>query len=138
MANSKWQRQYGYISGNLNLNKDSKELTLSAAGELVQKFIARNSLTETVVSKMVYAMHPQTLPYFDVTANEIVRVGDLGTVTVALKNGYTGSCEITVKAYKENEDAVNEHLIKLVDLLLTINMVLVVLSPKRLNVVFMT
>ena len=113
-------------------------MTLSAAGELVQKFIARNSLTETVVSKMVYAMHPQTLPYFDVTANEIVRVGDLGTVTVALKNGYTGSCEITVKAYKENEDAVNEHLIKLVDLLLTINMVLVVLSPKRLNVVFMT
>lgn len=109
---SEWQTQNGSgntvtSAGNLNLNKDSKELTLSAAGELVQKFIARNSLTETVVSKMVYAMHPQTLPYFDVTANEIVRVGDLGTVTVALKNGYTGSCEITVKAYKENEDAVN-------------------------------
>lgn len=110
--NSEWQVQNGDGStatsaGNLTLQKDSKEVTITAAGELQQKFIARNYLTETVVSKMIYAMLPQVLPYFDVTANEIVRVGDLGTVTVALKNGYTRECEITVKAYKENGAVVN-------------------------------
>lgn len=109
---SEWQIQDGSgdittTAGNLYLDKDSKEIIAVSAGELQQKFIARNYLTETVVSKMIYAMVPQVLPYFDVTANEIVRVGDLGTVTVALKNGYTRDCEITVKAYKENGAVVN-------------------------------
>lgn len=109
---SEWQTQDGggntvTTAGKLTLQKDSKEITISAAGELQQKFIARNYLTETAVTKMIYAMIPQVLPYFDVTSNEIVRVGDISTVTVALKNGYTGDCEITVKAYKENEAVIN-------------------------------
>lgn len=109
---SEWQTQDGggntvTTAGKLTLQKDSKEITISAAEELQQKFIARNYLTETAVTKMIYAMIPQVLPYFDVTANEIVRVGDISTVTVALKNGYTGDCEITVKAYKENEAVIN-------------------------------
>lgn len=109
---SEWQTQDGggntvTTAGKLTLQKDSKEIMISAAGELQQKFIARNYLTETAVTKMIYAMIPQVLPYFDVTSNEIVRVGDISTVTVALKNGYTGDCEITVKAYKENEAVIN-------------------------------
>ena len=112
---SEWQTQSGdgntdTTAGSLNLNKDSKELTLSAAGELVQKFIARNSLTETVVSKMVYAMHPQTLPYFGVTADEVVRVGANGTLIVMMENGYKGNSEIAVRLYKENQAVVHKVL----------------------------
>ena len=108
---SEWQTQNGSgntvtSAGNLNLNKDSKELTLSAAGELVQKFIARNSLSETTVAKMIYAMRPQTLPYFDVTAQEVVRVGESGSLQVAMENGYKGNSEIAVRVYKENDTTV--------------------------------
>ena len=108
---SEWRLQDGSGStvisaGNLIKQKDCKEVTVSAAGELVQKFTARNSLTETIVAKMIYAMRPQTLPYFNVTAQEIVRVGESGSLQVAMENGYNGASEITVKVYKENEATV--------------------------------
>lgn len=108
---SEWQTQDGSgdtvtAVGNLTLDKDSKGIGVVAPGELTQIFIARNYLTETTVTKMIYAMVPQVLPYFDVTAQEVVRVGEGGTLHVAMKNGYTGVSEISVRAYKENETEV--------------------------------
>jgi hypothetical protein len=108
---SEWQTQDGggntvTTAGKLSLQKDSKEITITAAGELQQKFIARNYLTETVVRKMIYAMIPQVLPYFDVTAQEVVRVGETDYLHVTMENGYTGASEITVRVYKENEATV--------------------------------
>ena len=108
---SEWQTQNGSsetvtATGNLTLQKDSKEITITAAGELQQKFIARNYLTETAVTKMIYAMVPQVLPYFDVTAQEVVRVGETDYLHVTMENGYTGASEITVRVYKENEATV--------------------------------
>ena len=51
---SEWQTQDGSGStvataGNLVKQKDSKSIAISDGGELVQKFIARNNLTETAV-----------------------------------------------------------------------------------------
>ena len=113
--NSEWRMQDGSGStvtaaGNLIKQKDSKEVTVSAAGELAQKFIARNSLSETTVTKMIYAMRPQTLPYFDVTAQEVVRVGESGSLQVVMENGYKGNSEIAVRVYKENDTTVYKAL----------------------------
>lgn len=112
---SDWEIQNGdgettIIAGNLTLQKDSKNIVITAEGELKQRFIARNYLTETVVSKMIYAMLPQVLPYFDVSADEILRVGESGLLTVAMKNGYKGTSEITVRIYKENQAMIHKVL----------------------------
>lgn len=107
---SEWQTQDGSGStvttaGNLVKQKDSKSIAISDGGELVQKFIARNNLTETIVSKRIYAMLPQVLPYFTVSASEVVRVGELFVVTVSPEHGYSGGGEMVVKVYRENEDS---------------------------------
>ena len=107
---TEWQTQNGggtpsTSAGNLVLGKDSKQIAIAAAGDLLQKFIARNYMTETVVTKMIYAMIPQVLPYFDVTSStEIVRVGDVGVIKVKPENGYTVVSAV-VRIYKENETA---------------------------------
>ena len=109
---SEWQTNDGSgetetITGNLTLQKDSKEIIVTASGELQQKFIARNYLTETVVFKMIYAMLPQVLPYFDVRATEIVRIGDTGSIQVWPEHGYSGELygHTIVRIYRENEVA---------------------------------
>lgn len=107
---SEWQTQDGSGStvttaGNLVKQKDNKSIAISDGGELVQKFIARNNRTETIVSKRIYAMLPQVLPYFTVSASEVVRVGELFVVTVSPEHGYSGGGEMVVKVYRENEDS---------------------------------
>ena len=107
---SEWQTQDGSggtvtTAGSLVKQKDSKSIAISYGGELLQKFIARNNLTETAVSKRIYAMLPQVLPYFTVSASEVVRVGELFVVTVSPEHGYSGGGEMAVKVYRENEDS---------------------------------
>ena len=107
---SEWQTQDGSggtvtTAGNLVKQKDSKSIAISYGGELLQKFIARNNLTETAVSKRIYAMLPQVLPYFTVSASEVVRVGELFVVTVSPEHGYSGASTMVVKVYRENEDS---------------------------------
>lgn len=110
---SEWQTQDGSggvvtSGGNLTKQKDSKSIAISGGGELLQKFIARNNLSETVVAKRIYAIAPQALPYFDITATEVVRVGDIGYLNITAENGYPTSRSNTIAArvYKENESEV--------------------------------
>ena len=107
---TEWQTQDGggntvTAAGTVSGQKDSKEVVITNPGELQQKLVARNYLTETVVSKTLYAMQPQILPYFDVTATEVVRVGDTGYINIMAENGYPTSRSTTIVAriYKENE-----------------------------------
>lgn len=107
---SEWHTQDGtgntaVSAGNLVLQKDIKHITVAAAGELSQKFVGRNSVSEVEVVKAVYAMDPQTLPYFDVSATETVRVGDTGYIRITAENGYPTSRNNTIIAriYRENE-----------------------------------
>lgn len=92
-------------AGNLIKQKDSKSVVIAGAGELQQKFIARNKLFSNEVIKVIYAMQPQPLPYFDVSADEVVRVGDMGTISIVPANGYSGSLSdaTVVRIYHENE-----------------------------------
>ena len=106
---SEWQTQDGgggtaTTAGNLARQHDYKSVTILGEGELNQKFTARNYLTETVVSKVIYAMLPQVLPYFNVTATETVRVGDTGYIKITAENGYATSrnSSITARIYREN------------------------------------
>lgn len=106
---SEWETQDGSgetmsSAGALTLQKDSKSILVTGAGELRQKFIARNSLFSAELVKTVYAISPQTLPYFDVSADEVVRVGEPGTILVRPEHGYPASRARTVTAriYKEN------------------------------------
>lgn len=105
-----WQVQDGgggisTTAGTITNQSDSKEFTVVAPGELVQKFIARNSLSETVVQKTIYAMQPQGLPYFTVEAiKEIVRAdGEEAEIIVKPENGYAGVNTVEVRVYRENE-----------------------------------
>lgn len=103
-----WQTDDGSTTaasaGTIVQQKDSKTVVITAAGELQQKFLARNYLTETAVDKMIYAMIPQELPYFDVTATEVVRVGGTGYINIIAENGYATSRSNTIVAriYREN------------------------------------
>lgn len=107
---TEWQTQDGggntvTAAGTVSGQKDSKDVVITNPGELRQKLIARNYLTEMAVTKVLYAMQPQVLPYFDVTATEIVRVGDTGYINIMAENGYPTSRDTTIIAriYKENE-----------------------------------
>lgn len=105
---SEWQTQDGggstvTAAGNLTLQKDRKSILISDAGELKQKFIGRNSLSQAEVVKAIYAMQAQALPYFDVTASEVVRVGDVGSINIKPENGYSSECSAVIRIYKENE-----------------------------------
>lgn len=106
---SEWQTNDGNsettVAGNLTKQKDDTSVKIAAAGELHQKFIARNKIFSAEVLKTIYAMTPQTLPYFSVKAKEIARVGEDGNVWVQMENGYTRTCTIAVRVYKENETA---------------------------------
>lgn len=109
---SEWQIQNGNgntttEAGKLTLQKDSKSIAIANAGELKQKFVGRNSVSEVEVIKAIYAMEAQTLPYFNIEAVEVVRVGEIGNISVSPENGYPDSRERTIEAriYKENETA---------------------------------
>lgn len=103
-----WHTQDGsgntaVAAGNLTLQKDSRQVVITAAGDLLQKFTARNIVSEFEVTKAIYAMEPQTLPYFDVTSStEVLRVGDVGVIRVKPENGYTVVAAV-VRIYRENE-----------------------------------
>lgn len=87
------------------MQKDSKSIKIANSGELKQKFIGRNSVSEVEVIKAIYAMEAQTLPYFEVTVTEVLRVGDRGYIDILAENGYATSRRNTAVAriYKENE-----------------------------------
>lgn len=87
-------------------------ITVTTEGELQQKVRAMNfdndgitGLFSAEKSRYLYAMQPQQLPYFDVEVSEIVRVGDIGSITVKPDNGYSFTREhtITAKIYREDE-----------------------------------
>lgn len=106
---TEWQMKDGSgqtstSAGTISGQKDSKDVVIANPGELQQRLVARNYLTETVVSKTLYAMLPQVLPYFDVTATEVVRVGDTGYLNITAENGYPTSRSnvIVARIYKEN------------------------------------
>lgn len=106
---SEWQTQNGggstvTAAGNLTLQKDSKSILIADAGELKQKFIGRNSLSQAEVVKAIYAMQAQSLPYFDIEATEVVRVGFGGNIRVMPENGYRGASGYTaeVRIYQEH------------------------------------
>lgn len=92
-------------AGNLTMQKDSKSVVIAGAGELRQKFIAGNKLFSTEVLKTVYAMQPQALPYFQVKADEVIRVGEPGSIRITPDNGYLAplSHATLVRIYRENE-----------------------------------
>lgn len=107
---SEWQTQDGSgntvtSAGNLMLNKDSKQLTIAAAGVLSQRFKAINNLSSAEITKAVYAMQAQALPYFSVEMLETFRVGETGSILVKPENGYNRTHTVTVKIYKENKTA---------------------------------
>lgn len=117
---SEWQTQDGSGStvtaaGNLALQKDSKQVKITGAGELKQRFIGRNSISEAEVVKAVYAMQPQALPYFDIdysNTSEVIRAGsDNGRINLVTENGYSKSLQdseqtsVQIRIYKENETA---------------------------------
>lgn len=91
----------------------SSELTVAAEGELRQDIRAWNygSYADERFSdfkkRFLYAMLPQTLPYFTVKATEIARVGETGTILIVSENGYPNSRARTMQAriYKENDKA---------------------------------
>ena len=104
---SEWQLNTGNGTttedGNLTKQKDSHQVTVGGDGELQQKFIVENYLTEAEVSKTLYAMQPQTLPYFDIETTEVSRVGDSFTLRTVPENGYALACTGVCRIYKENE-----------------------------------
>lgn len=107
---SEWHTQDGSgntttAAGSLVLQRDSKDIGISAPGELSQKFIGRNSVSEVEVVKSIYAMERQALPYFDVSASETVHVGDRGYIHIVAENGYATSRDnsIVARVYRENE-----------------------------------
>lgn len=91
----------------------SSELTVAAEGELRQDIRAWNygSYADERFSdfkkRFLYAMLPQTLPYFTVKATEIARVGETGSILIVSENGYPDSRARTMQAriYKENDKA---------------------------------
>lgn len=91
----------------------SSELTVTAEGELRQDIRAWNygSYADERFSdfkkRFLYAMLPQTLPYFTVKATEIARVGETGTILIVSENGYPDSRARTMQAriYRENDKA---------------------------------
>ena len=106
---SEWRTQDGggdtvSSAGNLTLQADSKEVTVRAGGEFAQKFIARNYLSETESTRMVYPMPAQSLPYFDLTAGkEVIRAdGETTQIRITLRNGYSRGHSVLVRVYREN------------------------------------
>ena len=89
--------------GNLTLQRDSKQVTLAGAGELKETFIAKNKVDSVEVVKTLYAMQAQELPYFDVQATEVVRVGEEFRIDTKPENGYSRACTGVCRIYKENE-----------------------------------
>ena len=91
----------------------SSELTVAAEGELRQDIRAWNygSYADERFSdfkkRFLYAMLPQTLPYFTVKATEIARVGETGSILIVSENGYPDSRARTMQSriYKENDKA---------------------------------
>lgn len=107
---TEWQIQDGSgdtaaTPGSLNRQRDSKDIVIISNGELKQKVTARNYLTSASITKTLYAIAPQLLPYFGVTATEVVRVGSTGYINIIAENGYATSRSntIVVRIYKENE-----------------------------------
>ena len=104
---SEWQLNTGNGTttedGNLTKQKDSHQVTIASDGELQQKFTVENYLTEAEVVKTLYAMQPQTLPYFDIETTEVARVGDSFTLRTVPENGYALACTGVCRIYKENE-----------------------------------
>lgn len=89
--------------------KEEKTIPINEAGELPQKYIAKNSIGQKEISKTIYAMEAQTLPYFKTAAKEILRVGDTnGYISVTPENGYSKTRErnIVIRVYKENKPEV--------------------------------
>ena len=87
-------------------------LTVEGAGDLGQTVRALNYEADGTTPKFsmdkqrfLYAMAPQELPYFDVSASEVVRVGEDGYIKIYPENGYDTSRgnTITVRIYRENE-----------------------------------
>lgn len=93
-------------AGNVVLQKDSKDITVVAEGELKQTVTARNYLTEDSVKKTIYAMPAQSLPYFEVAASEVVRVGTQGSIELTPENGFVFSSDTSaeIRFYRENEE----------------------------------
>lgn len=114
---SEWQTCDGSETvteaGSLAGQKDSKPVAVTAAGELPQRFIARNILSSAEVVKTVYAMSAQPLPYFDIdysNTSEVIRAGsDNGRINLVTENGYSKSLQdseqtsVQIRIYKENE-----------------------------------
>ena len=105
---SEWQTQNGdgnttTAAGNLTLQKDSKSVAITNSGELKQRFVGRNMVSEVEVIKAIYAMEAQVLPYFNIEAVEVVRVGETGNILVKSENGYSREHSIVARIYKENE-----------------------------------
>lgn len=106
---SEWRTQDGggdtvSSAGNLTLQADSKEVTVRSGGEFAQKFIARNYLSETESTRMIYPMPAQSLPYFDLTAGkEVIRAdGETTQIRITLRNGYSRGHSVLVRVYREN------------------------------------
>lgn len=106
---SEWEIQDGGgetrpFAGNLVSQKDGRSILIAAGGELSQKFVARNYLTAAEVIKKVYALVPQSLPYFTVDASkEIIRAdGEATRICIAPEHGYAGEHTVVVRVFREN------------------------------------
>lgn len=97
--------------GALSNQTDNKTVTITGKGELTQRFVARNSLSEVQVQKTIYAMEPAVHPYFDVTmSKEIVRAdNEVTEIVVKYEHGYSGANTVQVRVYRENEEATPLH-----------------------------
>lgn len=84
-----------------------KQFNITQDGELIQRFIARNSLSEVTVQKTIYAMQAQSQPYFKVeVSKEVIRTdGETATIKVVPDMGYTGEHTVSARVYRENEEA---------------------------------
>lgn len=82
---------------------ESIGIPIVSGGDLIQAITAKNSISTSVVKQLIMAMEAQALPYFNVTAQEIARVGESGFLRVTMENGYNGACDISVRVYRENE-----------------------------------
>lgn len=103
---STWNTQTGNgttntIPGNIVDQKDSIQITIANKGELKQKFIGSNHKSNTEAIKSIYAMEKQTLPYFTLTATEVVRVKDTGRIDLTFDNGYDRDATAVLKIFTE-------------------------------------